>query len=121
MTEALPLSDFERAALTAIAAEYPEREAELNGIFQQCGATERRNTGKGFFTELKCPVTLPRGFNSPLGNARFNLACLLHPFECLLFHTNGFPALLEGYAMGGEDTSGIDFLSVKFSRQPPVG
>jgi hypothetical protein len=86
--------------------------------------TQRENTGGGFFTSLALqgenhsPVSL----RSPLGDAWVKVEGLRYGICCLLLLTNGYPTLLEGYSVGGEDTSQINFNLVKFvlRRGPPT-
>jgi hypothetical protein len=60
--------------------------------------------------------------HSPLGDAWVKVEGLRYGICCLLFLSDGYPTLLEGYSVAGEDTSQINFNLVKFAlrREPPT-
>ncbi len=68
-------------------------------------------------------MSSPSGVRSPLGDAWIRVKGMKFGICCLVFLTEGYPTLLEGYSLGAEDTSIIDFGSVAFSVRdgPPVG
>jgi len=78
----------------------------------------RENTGGGFFVDLEVtpdvewidPKTAPLGQNVWIGvtGLEYGLGAILHCKE-------GRISLLEGYAVGAEDTSSIDFSHVQFA------
>jgi hypothetical protein len=119
------LNDVETAALHAIAANYPDFEPQIASMFESCVVTKRENTGGGFFTTLalQTQVFSPIGLRSPLGDGWLSIKGLRFGICCLVFLTEGFPTLLEGYAVGPEDTSEIDFGTVAFKVRdaPPTG
>lgn len=119
------LSDLEIAALRCIATCYPDLEPEIGAAFRSCIATKRQNTGGGFFTDLavQSRICLPDGLRSPLGDAWISIKGMRFGICCLVFLTDGYPTLLEGYSVGGEDTSKIDFGSCAFEMRdaPPTG
>lgn len=116
------LSDLETAALERIAAIYPDLEPDIGRSFRSCLAMTRQNTGGGFFTDLTSAscILLQNRVRSPLGDAWIAIKGMRFGICCLVFLTEGYPALLEGYSVGGEDTSNIDFGSCEFAvREGP--
>jgi hypothetical protein len=115
---------LEVAALQSIAAVYPASEFQLARLFEACAAIKRTNTVRGFLTELilQRRAFAPIKFRSPLGEAWISVKGLRFGICCLVFLTEGYPTLLEGYAVGAEDTSTIDFNSVAFGVRsaPPT-
>jgi hypothetical protein len=110
------LHELEVAALDVIADEHAETEPQLAALFQTCTVTNSENTGGGFFTALASDKAAfaPVALQSPTGDAWFDIDGMQHGICCLVFFIDGYPTLLEGYAVGGEDTSKIEFGSVKF-------
>ena len=119
------LSELEWAALQCVAANYPDLEPDVGAVFRSCTAAKRQNTGGGFFTDLvtTSSICLPSELRSPMGDAWLSIKVMRFGICCLVFLTSGRPTLLEGYSVGGEDTSGIDFGSVVFKVRdaPPTG
>jgi len=119
------LNEMETAALRIIAGNYPEFEAEISRVFESCVVTKRENTGGGFFTTLALgsQAVTPIGLRSPMGDAWFSIKGMRYGICCLVFLTDGYPTLLEGYAVGSDNTSAIDFVTVAFKTRsgPPTG
>ena len=110
--------------MRAIADEYVEAEPRLPELFQSCTVTNSENTGGGFFTALAADTAAfaPVDLRSPIGDAWFDIEGMQVGICCLVFFTDGYPTLLEGYAPAGEDTSKINFGAVKFAvrSEPPT-
>jgi hypothetical protein len=78
----------------------------------------RENTGGGFFVDIEiavgaewldpCPAPLGQNVWIGIAGLEYGLGAILHCKE-------GRVSLLEGYAVGPEDTSSIDFLHVPFA------
>lgn len=115
MTTFTPL---EYAALAAILAERPEYRATIEHQLLHSNVVSRQNTGGGFFTDLKVdPVaaaieekTAPLGDNVWIGidGLELGLGMILH-------FKDGRASLLEGYAVGPEDTSTMDFAHARYA------
>ena len=117
------LYELEIAALRAIASDYAEIEPQLLELFESCAVTNYENTGGGFFTALisNTVAFMPCKLRSPIGDAWFDIEGMKIGICCLIFFTDGYPTLLEGYSVAGERTSKIDFGSVKFKlRSEPL-
>lgn len=112
-----PLTDLETAVLRQIAKQYPNAGPELEEVLRSCLVSSRRNTGNGFFIHLAPdrerypPLRLP----SPLGEAWISVKGMERGLGCMVFLKEGYPTLLEGYALAGGDTSQIDFGSACFT------
>jgi hypothetical protein len=111
------LYDIEAAALREIAVQHPEVEVQLTGLFASCIATKRENTGLGFFTTLSPDAEkyLPINMRSPIGDAWVSIEGINYGMCCIVFLSDGYPSLLEGFTLAGEDTSQIDFGDVQFT------
>lgn len=111
------LSSLERAALKAVLDEPCEGCTDIEK--QLLGATilSRENTGRGFFTELALPNEIPaHAQGQVLGkNVWFGVEGMSHGLGMILHLSHGKTPLLEGYAIGPEDTSRIDFERVRFA------
>ena len=92
-------------------------ETELARVLGSVAVGGRENTGAGFYTDLVPDREryLPIGFQSPLGDAFAYIDGLEHGIGFLVFLTDGYPTLLEGYSLVGEDTSKIDFGTANFT------
>lgn len=81
-------------------------------------ALSRVNTGGGFFTDLKVvsgAKSLDRKM-APLGqDVWISIDGLQYGLGMILHLKDGDAILLEGYAVGPEDTSVIDFEHVRFA------
>jgi hypothetical protein len=117
-------NDLEIAALQRIAEEHPEATPTLMRWIRSCSVSRRENTGGGFFITLALQGEnhSALSLHSPLGDAWVKVEGLRYGICCLLFLTDGYPTLLEGYSVAGEDTSQINFNLVKFAlrRGPPT-
>jgi hypothetical protein len=119
------LHDLETAALRAIAHDCIDVAPQLLDLFKSCTVTHSEKTGSGFFTALTLDTAAfsPVSLRSPIGDAWLDIDGMQVGICCLVFFTEGYPTLLEGYAVAGEDTSEIDFGSVRFRvrSEPPTG
>ncbi|MBD8678079.1 hypothetical protein [Sphingomonas sp. CFBP 13720] len=112
------LTTLERTALDAIFAELV---TTRTGIEQQLAHAEvlsRENTGGGFFTALAVPDSqerLDRKVETLGENVWLGIEGLEYGLGMLLHFKDGHANLLEGYAVGGEDTSATDFANVGFA------
>lgn len=111
------LTDLERDAIAAILAEKPEHLAVLNHQLRSVVVEKRENTGGGFFTTLSVSARAPAVILSgPLGlNVYASINGMEDGLGLLLFFEDGRMSLLEGYSVGGENTSGLDFEGIAFS------
>jgi len=115
MTTFTPL---EHAALVAILAEGPKDRAVIEHQLLHSNVVSRQNTGGGFFADLKVDPsagaiekkTAALGENVWIGidGLELGLGMILH-FE------DGRASLLEGYAVGPEDTSSVDFAHARYA------
>lgn len=115
MTTFTPL---EHAALAAILAEGPKDRAAIEHQLVHSHVRSRQNTGGGFFTDLKVDPaagaiekkTAPLGNNVWIGidGLELGLGMILH-------FKDGRASLLEGYAVGPEDTSAMDFAHARYA------
>jgi hypothetical protein len=109
---------LERAALEAIMDETGE---ERDGVAEQlrhASVISRENTGGGFFADLSVASDAPdldrktahwgRDVWMSIDGLEYGLGMILHFKDC---RAN----LLEGYAVGPEDTSAINFQTVRFA------
>ena len=119
----LSLTPLELASIKAIIAETDDvSEADQEKLLRAF-VLSRENTGGGFFTKLAGPATAI-GADRHLGeNVWISVSGLEHGLGMILHLEAGRPALLEGYAVGPEDTSKIDFEHARFavaSRPGPL-
>ncbi len=113
---ALEFSPLERAALEAFVDTY---EGEYPGLAAQLAIVrpiKRENTGGGFFTDLQVDrhAVAPLTGASPINHFVVDVDGMRYPIGLLMFHEEGYVRLLEGYAVGGDDTLPIDFTTVRF-------
>lgn len=82
----------------------------------------RENTGGGFFSELAVPIATTSGrANRHLGdNVWISVEGLERGLGMILHLEAGRLSLLEGYSVGGEDTSKIDFEQAHTSLSPTI-
>jgi hypothetical protein len=119
----LHLTNLERDAIAHILAEDPEYRAMLDHQLQSVVVEKRENTGGGFLTTLSVPesttaVVVP----SPLGmNVYASVDGMEYGLGLLLFLEDGRISLLEGYSVGGEDTTVLDLERVAFSMTSKAG
>ncbi|KQN09777.1 hypothetical protein ASE85_02220 [Sphingobium sp. Leaf26] len=111
------LTKLERAAISAILAEKPNFLSPLREQLQSVVVEKRENTGGGFFTTISVSSTAaPAILSSPLGlNVYANVDGMEYGLGMLLFFEHGRMSLLEGYSVGGENTSAIKFEQVAFA------
>jgi hypothetical protein len=115
------VADFtplERAALDAVLDEIGEHRGTVSEQLQQASVLSRENTGGGFFTDLKVASeanALDRKTAHFGQNVWISIEGLEYGLGLILHVKDGRANLLEGYAVGPEDTSGIDFEKVRFA------
>ncbi len=119
----IAFTPLEQTALTAILNESVEQRAVVEQQLTCSSVISRENTGGGFFAELEVNASAnrldrgvkPLGLNVYIGvsGLQYGLGMILHSKDC-------YVNLLEGYSVGGEDTSAIDFAQVRFAliREP---
>lgn len=109
---------LERSAIAAITDETVEQFAILKEQLTLIRVLSRENTGGGFFTELAVMPSADR-LNlktEPLGqNVYIAINGLEYGLGMILHLKDGYANLLEGYSVGGEDTSAIDFAHVSYA------
>lgn len=120
MTAFTPL---EQTAIAAILDESGERRVAVEQQLTHISVLSRENTGGGFFVELKVNASanrLDEGTSSLGQNVYVGVDGLRYGLGMILHSTDGHVNLLEGYSVGGEDTSAIDFAQVRFAliREP---
>jgi hypothetical protein len=109
---------LERAALDAILLEAGALGSAVERQLSGARVMSRENTGGGFFADIRVdpdaelldPKTPPMGQNVWIGidGLEYGLGAILH-------YKDGRANLLEGYGVGPEDTSSIDFVHVQFA------
>lgn len=111
------LTELERAAIEAIVAEKPDYFGPLSEQLQSAKVEKRENTGGGFFTTISVSSLAPAAIvSSPLGlNVYASVDGMEYGLGMLLFFEHGRMSLLEGYSIGGEDTSAIEFEGAAFA------
>ncbi|WP_447765003.1 hypothetical protein [Sphingopyxis panaciterrae] len=110
------ITSLELAALGAVRTESAEWADIVDQVLLGGSVLSRINTGGGFFTELKAGA----GGNgqaledrSSHNDAWINVEGLDHGLGIVLHLKDGM-VLLEGYAVGPEDTSKVDFEHGRF-------
>lgn len=109
---------LEQAALAAILDEMVEHRSTVEQQLLHAIVLSRENTGGGFFTNLEMgsgTESLDRKV-APLGQKVWMCVDGLDYGLGMILHLkDGRASLLEGYAVGSEDTSAIDFAHVRFA------
>ena len=105
------LSTLERSALNAILDELGEGRTEIEDQVLSASVVARENTGGGFFTELALKGEVPVHLqNRRLGeNVWIAIKGMRHGLGMILHLWKDKMLLLEGYAVGPENTLPIDF------------
>ena len=114
MTDFWPL---ELAALGAIRTEAAEWAAIIDQLSAHGSVFSRSNTGGGFFTEIKTGSSgteIVWKNQSSQNDVWLSVERLEYGLGVILHLKDDGTALLEGYAIGPEDTSGIDFGQARF-------
>lgn len=112
------LTPLERTALDAILDEVVIGRAAIKHQLDHAEVLSRENTGGGFFTALVVPDSLESldGKVEPLGGGVWlGIDGFEHGLGVILHFEDGRANLLEGYAVGGDDTSATDFTNVGFA------
>ena len=109
---------LERTAHDAILDEMAEGRSTVEAQLLHAKIPSRENTGGGFFVTLEGDDQV-EGLDTrtaPLGqNVWLGVAGLKYGIGAILHCEDGQVSLLEGYAVGAEDTSLIDFSNVPFA------
>jgi len=114
------MSTFTKLELAALHSIFAETPQYANGLaVQLAGAsvTERENTGGGFFTTISVAADIPQ-IPSPrvLGHEIYaKVEGLTHGMGFILFMKDGNLNLLEGYAVGYENTAPLKLATVNFT------
>ena len=109
---------LERTALDAILAEMVEGRDAVERQLLHAKVLSRENTGGGFYADLKATPDAGRlnPRKAPLGlNVWIGIDGLQYGIGAILHCEDGYISHLEGYAVGPEDTSSIDFRHVQFA------
>lgn len=115
MTAFTPL---EQTGLAAILSEAVDARIVIERQLSYCHVLSRENTGGGFFTELDVDSSLDTlgAERNTLGlNVYIGVDGLEYGLGMILHFKNGYAYLLEGYSVGGEDTSAIDFAHIGYA------
>jgi hypothetical protein len=125
------MADFtplERAALEAIMGEMGEDRDRVAEQLRHASVISRENTGGGFFSDLSV-ASHAHDLDRKTAHWGRNVWISIDGLEYglgMILHLKDFRAnLLEGYAVGPEDTSAINFETVRFAiasepgRLPP--
>jgi hypothetical protein len=110
------LTVLERAAIAAIRNELGGDQPEFDEQIQALVVERRENTGGGFFTHLRVNRGDARPFFRSLTSYELftDVSGMAHPLGLILFSTDGYLSLIEGYTLAGESTATIDFETVSF-------
>lgn len=117
------LTSLESAALTAIAYEVTGHRADLiKSAIDRASVISRENTGGGFFSDLRMDTSKFPKEAYYLGQNVWIAVAGLHYGLGMILHIKGeHTVLLEGYAVGPEDTLQIAFDAVCFAIIPEPG
>jgi len=109
---------LERTAFNAILDEMVENRRVVENQLLHAKVLSRENTGGGFFVNIESAAYAERlaPHTATLGqNVWIGIEGLEHGLGAILHCKEGYVTLLEGYAVGAEDTSAIDFSHVPFA------
>ena len=112
----MDLNRLEHQALEALCRSWTQEYPALKQQIEAVCCVARENTGNGFFTILYVnpnQVTELTG-PSPINGHFIRVDGLQYPIGLILFFKNGYLNLLEGYSVGGDDTSEINFSIARF-------
>src|SRR5262245_12928880 len=114
MQAQMTLNDLEKDILRVISLERPESAQEPKEQQEDIVIARRENTNTGFFTTLR-PQKVNALIKHPrtVGNVFAKVQGMQNPMTFVLFMKDGLIHMLEGASID-EDTSGIDFSTVKF-------
>ncbi len=117
-----PFFDIETAALQAIFDEIPEFRDTLRKQFEMSSVTKRENTGGGFLTTIAVPDSAQAVTTHQLlgYETEAHIDHLRHGLGFALVMKEGRLHVLDGYSLGGENTSDLDFARIGFSIRKPV-
>lgn len=112
------LTPLEQTAIAAIIGEAVEQRATVERQLTHLNVLSRENTGGGFFAEVEVSGTANSldGKTEPVGqNVYIGIDGLEYGLGMILHFKEGYARLLEGYSVGGEETSAIDFAHVRYA------
>jgi hypothetical protein len=112
------LNDLEKAVLREISISTPEISRALDEQLEGIVVSSRENTNVGFYTTLR-PKRVSALIKQPrtVGNVFAKIQGMQNPMTFVLFIKDGLVHVLEGASIE-EDTSSIDFSTVKFEVVP---
>jgi hypothetical protein len=113
-----PFTPLERTALDAILDEMAEGRSAAEAQLLHAKILSRENTGGGFFVMIEGDAEAKRldTRTAPLGqDVWLGVEGLEYGLGAILHCKDGRVSLLEGYAVGAEDTTLIDFSNVPFA------
>ncbi|MFT6452013.1 MAG: hypothetical protein ACJA06_001501 [Halocynthiibacter sp.] len=114
----MEFNELEREALKALCSYWKDKYPALTKQVEAVRCVQRENTGGGFFTELHVDQNvIPRlTGSSPINGHYVRVAGMKYDIGLILFFKDGYLNLLEGYSVGGENTSNIDFSRDRFGK-----
>jgi len=108
---------IERAAIEAIASQYPELSGPFLAQLEVVLVEKRTNAGAGFYTDFEYNVEVPSiSAPSPIGEPFAEVAGLEHGMGFLLALRDGKMAYLEGYSFE-EVTVPLAFETISFAMK----
>src|SRR6266436_323504 len=112
------LNELEKAVLEKMIQDasgnlHPLLREQLDGV----SVVNRKNSGAGFFTELKVGNIARPIDAGAVGSVWADIEGFNQPMTFLLLLRNGIIRKLEGATIG-DDTSGVDFSKVRFVIRP---
>lgn len=117
----MEFSLLEREALEALCFYWKDQYPALTKQVEAARCIQRVNSGGGFLTELHVDQqVIPRLTGpSPINGHFVRVDGLEYDIGLILFFEDGYLNRLEGYSVGCEDTSKIDFSHVCFGKIAP--
>lgn len=117
------MTELERTAIIAVLEEAQVRHTAFESELLNASVVARKNTGGGFYTDLEIQGTIPKRFeHRHLGSEIWvTVPGLEHGLGMILHLREGKEVLLEGYAVGPEDTSPINFERAHFALASKPG
>lgn len=113
------LTPLERAAIEAILVENRDHRVLIEERLRDLTVLSRENTGGGFFTEFRPNEEAKAGVDRIVGvfgqAVWMSIDGLDYGLGMILHLKDENPSLLEGYAIGAEDTRPIEFEHVRFA------
>jgi len=114
----MTLSELEKAILREIRIIRPDIARALDEQLEDMIVVSRENTNAGFYTTLRPQkVSTLIKQSRTVGNVFAKIQGMQNPMTFVLFIKDGLVHMLEGASID-EDTSNIDFSTVKFEIVP---